>query len=407
MAVAVVLFISACDNSTQPVQLGDLILSTTEWQADEDGSNSQTVQVSGRNYSDRYTWKVECDSAWLRVTPSSGTTPGSFVISADSNTTDRARCCDLKVKPADSHSYPQHINISQMPMVNLEIVGGYKMRAGLLTVDGDYVYTAGYDGLNVLNISDPLAPYHVGWFPDEAGGYVMVKYGDYLYIAGWTQVNIYDVSNPIKPEPAASYELYGCRDAIIIDHYLYLAEKYRIRVLDLSDPVNPTDANIFETAGETSCLDVCDNRIAFVDYGQIIYILDCSDPANPELVANFLYTSSVSDLCLYGDYMYLGCTFEGLQIVDISDPNNPQARGQYNLLHIIDDVSVRNTYPYIIIAGLEMWAFDVSDPNDPRYVCGLGKFSMDIDFDSSGEIIYVVDRRSGLTVVKFGPYHSE
>src|SRR3989338_8152689 len=137
-------------------------------------------------------------------------------------------------------------------------------------VSGKYAYVAGNldNGVEILDISDPSSPKHVGKFNDSDhpnaeldgtwGIYVSVKYG---YVTGQVDVGveILDISDPSNITHVGKFndsdhpnaELDGALGIYVSGKYAYVTgfDDNGVEILDVSDPSSPKHAgSITDTA---------------------------------------------------------------------------------------------------------------------------------------------------------------
>ncbi|GAG04484.1 unnamed protein product, partial [marine sediment metagenome] len=212
--------------------------------------------------------------------------------------------------------------------------------------------------LNAGNfLQSPGDPVHVGAITDNAtmeldGARTIFISGKYAYVAADTDdgVEILDISDPSNPTHVGSINDTTCdaanNDECMLDgaRGIYVSGKYAyvaaisddgVEILDISDPSNPTHVGSI-TDDETTELN---GAISIYVSGKYAYvaarsddgleILDISDPTNPTHVGAIgksatVKLDSASDIYVSGKYAYVAATSDdGVEILDISDPSNP------------------------------------------------------------------------------------
>ena len=114
---------------------------------------------------------------------------------------------------------------------------------GDVWAEGDYAYlgTRGFEGVFIIDISDPSIP-HVaanylpsrGFAPQD----VKVQNGLGFFAMNSGGVDIVDLSDPTQPE-FISHINTGAHNVFIDNHLLYTTSNSFTRVYDVSDPANP------------------------------------------------------------------------------------------------------------------------------------------------------------------------
>ncbi len=227
--------------------------------------------------------------------------------------------------------------------------------ANSIYVSGKYAYVAsGQDsGVEILDISDPATPTHVGAIFDDnttalKGACSIYISGKYAYVTsegswGHGGVEILDISFPAAPTHVGlindddTTALYGAKSIYVSGKYAYVASDNDdgVEILDISDPENPTHVGVITDTGTTALdgahsIDVS-GKYAYVasvsDSG--VEILDISDPATPTHVGAITddYATELDgaiSIYVSGKYAYIASVSDdGVEILDISDPVNP------------------------------------------------------------------------------------
>lgn len=242
---------------------------------------------------------------------------------------------------------------------NVQEVGSLDLDSyARLSFQGNYAYAGIYNGVIVVDISNPVAPREEGrCSTSSAGTYDIFAAGSYAYLACNDQsLRIVDITDPANPSLVSEYDLDLQPGHLYVSgEYVYIAcSSAGLKIIDVSDPLHPVQS------GQIRSLSVYD-LIVSGDYmytiGDGLRIIDISDPSNPVL-RGILNASSAASLFLQGDYIYLAGNY-GLQIVDISDPLSPSLAGMFSLDTGIS-IFVSGNYAYLYgYSGLEI--IDISD----------------------------------------------
>jgi hypothetical protein len=92
----------------------------------------------------------------------------------------------------------------------LQVNGRYELNNGWLyaaqiLVDGRIAYVTQYDGLHILDISQPTAPTLIGYFPTSNQLTDLALRNGRLYLTGWSGLEIINVLDPTAPQLLSYY----------------------------------------------------------------------------------------------------------------------------------------------------------------------------------------------------------
>ncbi|RMH74775.1 MAG: T9SS C-terminal target domain-containing protein, partial [Calditrichaeota bacterium] len=144
-------------------------------------------------------------------------------------------------------------------------------------VSGSHAYVADrYDGLRIIDVSDPTAPVEVGFYDtgDEARG-VYVS-GSHAYVADWLDgLRIIDVSDPTAPVEVGFYDTgEWARGVYVSGSHAYVADDYDgLRIIDVSDPTAPVEVGFYDTGGYARGVYVSGNHAYVADGVDGLYII--------------------------------------------------------------------------------------------------------------------------------------
>jgi hypothetical protein len=186
-----------------------------------------------------------------------------------------------------------------------------------LVAAGPYLYvTAGYSGLQVIDISNAESPRIVGSVdtPDCASGIELV--GNHGYVAaGMAGLLVIDVSVPEQPVIISSTVLPDSVFVLAIrGAYAFVGGGPGIHVVDISEPEAPRVAGWVSPPVHVEGIAFA-GSYAYVATTQGLHVLDVSNPECPRLIgcdANF--GASVT-LAASEDYVYLAAGRQGIQVL--------------------------------------------------------------------------------------------
>lgn len=250
-------------------------------------------------------------------------------------------------------------------------------------VQGIYAYLAdGPNGLRIVDASDPTMPVSVGVDrePDVSDEYwvwdVDVRDG-YAFVIGDddgedTNLEVIDVSTPTAPEMVASYGTPCCaQDVHVLGDYAYLATSDHFAddglwIVDVSDATAPVEVGSFQTSDEAGAVYVV-GRYAYLagDYG--LHVIDVSDPRSPVRVgthaAEWLFAA---DVHVRRDHAYVAAWGDGLRVVDVSDAAAPIEVGFYDTPGYANGVYAWGEYIYVADRDGRLFTLRLIPPGDWR-----------------------------------------
>jgi hypothetical protein len=254
------------------------------------------------------------------------------------------------------------------------------MQANGLAIARYIAYVTSWEGLHLLDISDPAAPYQLGFYPtpnQSAAGVAVAGNRAYIMAIG---LHIVDVSNPTAPRRVGFYQPppSPISAPAVAGNTVYLAAwETGLIVVDVSDPTAPKEVNRV-AAQEARWVTVAGSRAYLVDRGGV-RILDISNPARPHQLG--LYRANNAQRVVTAPapgnpsvtlaYVIASGT---MYIVDISEPTLPQELGAYAPPGGAFSLAVNQNMAYIATAGLStsynggLSVVDVSEPATPRPV---------------------------------------
>jgi hypothetical protein len=217
------------------------------------------------------------------------------------------------------------------------IGGGWYI--GSVTVLGKYAYLAGgpfdssYEGpcsLEIMDISNPAQPLHLSTthcqYPDEVwlASEAEIQNG-YAYLTdGFEGLLIIDISDPTNPQKVSQVNGLGgiAQSLALADKFAYVAtQDSGISLIDISNPLTPELVATFSTGyKDTTSIELDDDYVYVGTYNTGLHVMDVSTPLSPREVARYDTTSIISGITLANGYIYLATEQEGLLILQFTPP---------------------------------------------------------------------------------------
>lgn len=239
--------------------------------------------------------------------------------------------------------------------------------------------------VQIVDISDIYNPVQAASFtPDNNGSHNCMVDGDYLYVVGnhgTGGLEIVDISNPLAPVEVGSFQPFYYHDVAIRNDTLYACGIYGdgIDILDVSNKSSISLISRFNYPGSGAHnVELTeDGRHAFIgdeigSSGNHTRVFDVSDPLNVAKVADIVvHPSAIVHNCyVKGDLLFIGHYTEGLRVWNIKDPENPSEVAYYDSYQpaVYTYAGVWSVYPYfpsgrIVISDMQtgLYVLEMAD----------------------------------------------
>ncbi|UCG92587.1 MAG: T9SS type A sorting domain-containing protein [candidate division WOR-3 bacterium] len=250
--------------------------------------------------------------------------------------------------------------------------------SGIEMYDSHAYIADGYNGLCIIDISDPTAPVQIGYYDTDGQASDVAAEDSFAYVADWangfTIVNVSDLSGP--------YEVGHCPNighafSVTLKDTLAYVSVFdgSLKIINVSDPSNPFIIGEFPPGPYVYTADILiEDTLAYINCGFSVgggstihfAVVNIKDPANPIYIAGLEIPPTNRGIVKVGNYIYTNCQWMGVYIIDVTDPTAPNVVGIYDETdgtgygHIIYDtfLLVNHCYEGLSIA-------DVSDPQIP------------------------------------------
>jgi hypothetical protein len=204
---------------------------------------------------------------------------------------------------------------------------------------------AGERGIVIADLGDPANPVEVGTFPEEpVGVWDLALDGERLYAVTSDGVQVFDVSDPASPEALGLREAtadFFPATVAAADGAVALADSLNaIELVDMTDPELPVDLGRLETAdslyGQRTSLALteADERTVAVSsqehFGGRVAVIDV-EPGAPAEISSYQTRPQVriGGVTVTGDLALVAYQEDGLRLLDLSDPESPVEVGHF------------------------------------------------------------------------------
>jgi hypothetical protein len=240
-----------------------------------------------------------------------------------------------------------------------------------------------------------------------AGGYAYVG-SSFQYAEDYEGLFIIDITNPASPTPLSGVPTPGglAWDVALAGNLAYVADHgARLEVIDVTDPAAPQWIGGVATPGPAERVVVSGAHAFVADGASGVGVIEISDPQNPQTVGRFVTPGGPYDVAVAGSHLY--AVGDGwLRIADIADPHAPSPLGGIDGFDCYRGVALAGTYAYVV--GYEPYPpyhglvvkVNVAVPSQPQIVDTAPLNGLPRSVKASGSFVYA--GANGLQVVAGG-----
>lgn len=181
----------------------------------------------------------------------------------------------------------------------------YLLPADIL-VQGKLVYLPSFDGLHILDVTDPLAPRQLGHWVTEANTYDVVVHQGRAFVTGSEQLHVLDVADPAQPTLLTQLPIPGGAVDLDLDAasgtlLAAFGAGEGLRRFDVRDPAAPVELSALGLPGEPQALRFAGGR-AYVSSAEAgLQVLSLADSGGLELTGTLPLAPAPVDLRWLGD----------------------------------------------------------------------------------------------------------
>jgi hypothetical protein len=294
---------------------------------------------------------------------------------------------------------------------------------------GDYLYTTGYSGLSVYDLTDPLAPRRVKKFPEVKGRQMVVEDNTLYVTARADGLWIVDIANPPETSIITRFDTAEMATGIdAVGDIVFVSERiYGTEILDCSNKKHPKSLG-FLRGGEMQSVRYIDNRLYGGNWGHgRIHITDFSNPSKPVELKPIHMDGYADGMWVDGNICY-GATGmharkvprseqanrgNGLEIFDLSNPKSPRQLGgvkfpEWKLMYLDAwSVQVSDGLAYVTNSNNGLYVVDVKNSKKP-FITASGRLPQYWNKEDcvcsvavGKGILYVGAMNGGLYIVRY------
>jgi len=270
-------------------------------------------------------------------------------------------------------------------------------------VDGTTLVAADGDkGFDILDISDPAAPALTvqSETPQDTKGAIFD--GTTLYLAETLGgLGVYDISDPTVPVSIGSYQQAGyVSDVAFADGYLFIADAYQgVRSLNAGNLTNLQAGGLMQTTGMPMDIEVAGDRLyaAAMDTG--LTVVDISDPVAPLELGSVPLDGMTFNLTPWSGGLIASSEWGGVSILSLDDPDNPLEIGHYLASGFVYDTAAEGTQLVVATGFSGVEFLSLNDPTHPVLQGRMNTGGVVVNVALQGQTAYVADLFAGLFVV--------
>jgi hypothetical protein len=196
-----------------------------------------------------------------------------------------------------------------------------------LAIAGDYAYVAEYysphnRGLHIVNISDPANLIEVGFYETTDEINDLAVQGSYAYLLDWQGLSVVDVTNPSNPFQVSSLALPDSGFIAIQGSYAYVTRFWgdTLHIIDISEPGAPFMAASVEQPGYSGCV-VMQGAYAYIAGSQGLFVLDINDPLHPfEVGSSGERGYDCQGVAIQGGYVFVASLLSCMWLTSLTQP---------------------------------------------------------------------------------------
>ncbi|UCE25074.1 MAG: hypothetical protein JSU74_03225 [Candidatus Zixiibacteriota bacterium] len=391
---------------TQPPMGPTLCVSPPHWEAPSLGGESEAISVVNCGDQSAFDWEVTEDELWLTLSTGGGSTPGSFIITADTNHSNLPRTGYVHVTAPSIQDGEWTMTVDQPALISLE--ASYPENEFLAAigvfVSSDYAHVACMGGLRIIDISVPSNPVLTGSYVIQEIASSVFVFGNYAYVTEeFRGLEIIDITNRSNPVMVGSYDSpHDAQGVYVSGGYAYLADGISgLLVIDVSNSSNPVPVTSYDVLEYATGVFVSGDYAYVADRSDELAVIDISTPSSPFLAASPSLPNGGRSVFVYEEHAYV-TGLCGLQIINVSEPSSAFLVGGCDTPASGLGVYVSDHFAYVATVGGALYMFDVSDVSDPVQVGSYESSRTCSGVSVDGNHAYVTTMGDGLLILKLG-----
>ncbi len=331
--------------------------------------------------------------------------------------------CSITIKTIYGHNSSDDTNSFSLrtqdsgDVYEIDKLGQYRS-TGLANIflNGEIAYLADWQGLTIVNISDPsnssgtfikVGEYQQGYAANDVN---VINNTAYLAESsgGLRIINITDPTNITGSfkEIGNLYDGGDARDIEVIGTLAYIADgSDGLEIINVTDPTNPQEIGQYDSIGTTNAVYIVGNKAYLADDTEGLLIIDISNPLNPQKIGQYKdqYIDG-TNVYVTENIAYFSNMFYGLYIIDVSNPSNPKKIGSFvEVLGEAYDIYVENDVAFYADGANGLKILSVGNPSQPKLIAQKDESGTTTQVLVEGNLIYAIDVDQGLVIMEIAP----
>ncbi|NHJ38809.1 MAG: hypothetical protein FK731_02170 [Asgard group archaeon] len=279
----------------------------------------------------------------------------------------------------------------------VDISVGYKIR-----LDNDRAYVSSNEGIDIIDIQNPLAPSHIGLIEGTMGFDVK---DNIVFTTDSNGLVVIDASNTNDPQIIGTSNTgqwaYNTR---VNNTLVFSIVSGDLDIYDISDLNNPIRIGQYTDTGRGNDIIVYGDIAYYADPDEGLEIINVTNPTNPEKIRTISNTIGAWDLYISNELLFLGCHGLGFKVLDITNPTNPSIIKQFNDGGEVYGVCGNETFIFLgdLQEGVEVLN------NTSTYLSEVASYvATPHDIEFNGNYIYLADQDNGFLLLELSNTQNE
>ncbi len=347
------------------------------------------------------------------------------------------------------------MTVNNSDPTNMYILDRYDVTNNVeeILVESNIVYAAySYDGLRILNITNPAAIAFEGLYYSGSGLIKRLeKYGSFILASNSITkyleiINVTDISTPTfvasynpgstiydiaikdtyaylslnsgyiyiidlsiitSPSYSSQFASTSGNEILIEDDVFALAAYSYVRFYNVSNPTAPTVIVYYQIEStDAYFLALNETTLAVSQLNNGLLLLNITNVSTPIKLGEFKYYGNLLGIDVDNDFVYMS-SLNGFIIADASDINNPTYIyiNDTDVTNKVYDVALYNNYA-VAIYDNNLRIFDVTNPYNPVFISNTNMLDQMHDIEIAGNYAYIATTNHGLWVVNLTDVNS-
>ncbi|HUU77880.1 MAG TPA: hypothetical protein VMX55_06005, partial [candidate division Zixibacteria bacterium] len=272
-----------------------------------------------------------------------------------------------------------------------------------LVVYSNIAYVAKNNGVAIFDVSDPRNPILLSTIYLSDTKEVAIRSNLLYVVSGINGFYLFEVSNPAEPLYVSNWRgSFHLNGISVISKFVCLASDGGLEIIDLTFPQRPFRGSFLNISSDIAtgvdCVEINNQKFAFVaiNYDGLI-IVNFTLPNLPQKIAEYT-DSRIIDVVYYSGFLYCSTFNSGLEIIDISDIKNPSKEGDYDTDGRCIDASPTNSKTALADSENGIVFLNTINKQNPIKYSSFFDKGEATRIVIEGDLAFVSDRTGGLEI---------